>query len=735
MREAQPPSLTDAPSASTTLATPPERGTQDGRAKSAEGNQRTRSKSRRSTYREGVESRDAAGDVTDKAGAKPVEGRQRDQPYSRYATNDVDYEKKYPPDPYGEELSEKARVWSVYNEEAQMADAEMVRGMNGTLDVLLVFAGLFSAVVTTFVAQSSQSLATDYAQITASLMYEFIRMQRAIANGTPAGDVPVSQLSFGSKTSGNTDVWVNGLWFTSLAFSLLTALISVLAKQWIQNFNSMTTDTPRDRALLRQYRLQSFKRWNVPFIVAFLHNLLILALFLFFAGLAVYVAPLNRAIFWAIVGFSAIGFLAYVLTSVLPIIAVHCAYKTPISDYILAFCYLLPYIYHSMGYLVRWLYLGLRVIFVAKDSESYWQLCLRRVMLVRIPYRTITLKQREMSDVERHRDSLTPESLFWLGFSSSGVSAAHIAAQAASAIPLNYKQPFQWRSQMLDLGRDVLETLARECAASKELVTQTAHLSERLGRAALHDSSLHSFKQDLQLWDDLYTCRDQIMSPQLDALLCIVVLRRWYTSFSEASTMKSSEGALSTADISILLPPTSDVELHPNVWSELISWAQWTAHQVLPSAPESFQDPAATRRFVSSLHSLMSTMWIAMDRQTPLVHGKPPRSLSSFDNTALSFDEYYRAWCAELEEKEVAYEKELFEKRMDGLQQYLDTWPIGKPSAEATSVLPAIRDSADSKTAQPTAPSSTNEPAAPSSAECPPDERLSPSFKNADNRA
>ena len=97
----------------------------------------------------------------------------------------------------------------------------------------LTQAGLFSAVVTTFVAQSSQALNPDYAQITASLVYELVLMQRADRAGT-SGEVPASSLNLASHTSQTTDLWVNGLWLVSLMTALLTALVSVLAKQWIQ---------------------------------------------------------------------------------------------------------------------------------------------------------------------------------------------------------------------------------------------------------------------------------------------------------------------------------------------------------------------------------------------------------------------------------------------------------------------------------------------------------------------
>ena len=87
--------------------------------------------------------------------------------------------------------------------------------------------------MTTFVAQSSQALTPDYAQITASLVYELVLMQRAAASGN-TGQVPESPLSLDSRTHQTSDIWVNKLWLVSLMFSLLTALVSVLAKQWIQ---------------------------------------------------------------------------------------------------------------------------------------------------------------------------------------------------------------------------------------------------------------------------------------------------------------------------------------------------------------------------------------------------------------------------------------------------------------------------------------------------------------------
>ncbi len=129
-----------------------------------------------------------------------------------------------------------ARVWRTYLEECAAFDIEMVEGWRDGLDVLLVFvststnkkskffslinkqAGLFSAVVTTFVAQTSQNLQADYGQVTASLIFELIDVQRAAANGSLVNDVPRSGLTpFSNFHPTTSDSLVNGLWFTSLS--------------------------------------------------------------------------------------------------------------------------------------------------------------------------------------------------------------------------------------------------------------------------------------------------------------------------------------------------------------------------------------------------------------------------------------------------------------------------------------------------------------------------------------
>ncbi|KAF9024482.1 hypothetical protein BDZ89DRAFT_1162207, partial [Hymenopellis radicata] len=69
-----------------------------------------------------------------------------------------DYEQKFAEDEKFKEMGPMVRVWKTFLEEYSKFDSDMVEDWRDALDVLLVFAGLFSAVVSTFVAQSSQTL-------------------------------------------------------------------------------------------------------------------------------------------------------------------------------------------------------------------------------------------------------------------------------------------------------------------------------------------------------------------------------------------------------------------------------------------------------------------------------------------------------------------------------------------------------------------------------------------------
>ncbi|KAK0474811.1 hypothetical protein IW261DRAFT_1341270, partial [Armillaria novae-zelandiae] len=204
-----------------------------------------------------------------------------------------DYKQKYPEDAPYEEAAPAARVWKTYEDESGRHHVKIVQESRDNLNVLLVFAGLFSAVVTTFVAQTSQGLQPDYAAMSASLLYESVLVQRAIANGSPVNTIAPSPLNPTiAFVPATTDVWVNGLWFTSLFLSLTTALIAVLVNQWLHHHLALPSGTPRDRSFTRQFRYAGFQKWRVQVIIGLLPVLMHLALAIFLSGLVIFLHPL-----------------------------------------------------------------------------------------------------------------------------------------------------------------------------------------------------------------------------------------------------------------------------------------------------------------------------------------------------------------------------------------------------------------------------------------------------------
>ncbi|KAJ3871154.1 hypothetical protein F5051DRAFT_300232, partial [Lentinula edodes] len=203
-----------------------------------------------------------------------------------------DYLKKYAPDALGEEMKDNARVFKVYLDEADSFDDDMLRGFRETIDSLLVFAALFSGVVTSFVIATISALQPDYSQITAVLLVEQAQILRAAGNTTAISAIPKSTVDLQNVSVATNDLWINGLFLASLSLALATALLSVLVKQWLQAYSSTPAENAQQKALLRQFKYAGLVNWKVPEIVGILPLILHTSLALFLIGLSLYISEL-----------------------------------------------------------------------------------------------------------------------------------------------------------------------------------------------------------------------------------------------------------------------------------------------------------------------------------------------------------------------------------------------------------------------------------------------------------
>lgn len=263
----------------------------------------------------------------------------------------TDYETLYPNEAEKEDTGDDARVWRVCNQESSNFDYELVNRWLSILDSLFIFvsqvlvvkcpylhthyqAALFSAVVASFLVQTTQSLHKDNTAISASLLTELVLIQRAIATSSNV-TIPHSTLTFNSTfTSTSQDVWLNSLWFTSLALTLVIALVAGFVKQWLLSYLANNVGTsPKIRALTRQYRYRGVVEWGVPSIIESLPVLMNIAIFLFFIGLILYTRELSgtKGITGTLLVITLVSFTAYVLSSLLPVWIPQCPYKTSLT--------------------------------------------------------------------------------------------------------------------------------------------------------------------------------------------------------------------------------------------------------------------------------------------------------------------------------------------------------------------------------------------------------------------
>ncbi|KAF8594032.1 hypothetical protein BDV93DRAFT_399525, partial [Ceratobasidium sp. AG-I] len=116
--------------------------------------------------------------------------------------------------------------WKLYVSEAQNYDGELVERQHRNIDVMLVFAALFSAILTSFLLDSKSMMQQDPSDITNVLL-------KVIAQRLENPNSPFKPVEIPVFEPTDTARWINGLWFTSLGLSLAAALLAMLAKEWL----------------------------------------------------------------------------------------------------------------------------------------------------------------------------------------------------------------------------------------------------------------------------------------------------------------------------------------------------------------------------------------------------------------------------------------------------------------------------------------------------------------------
>ncbi|KAI0338518.1 hypothetical protein BDW22DRAFT_702260 [Trametopsis cervina] len=227
---------------------------------------------------------------------------------------------------------EPIKGWPGLQSDVEGFDKQEIEGHKDDIDTLLVFTGLFSAVLAAFVLIAYTLLEPDAAGATLSVVTQMSTQGASyhvegdfINSTTPATPPPPFEPTYNA-------IVVNDLWTASLIISLATASFAILVKQWLRQYIKYTTSFPQGRMRVRHFRREGLERWYVLEIAAFLPFLLQVSLALFFVGLCYFTADVHPSVRNTTLPLVCGWAFLFIAATIFPIFSAQCPYKTPALD-------------------------------------------------------------------------------------------------------------------------------------------------------------------------------------------------------------------------------------------------------------------------------------------------------------------------------------------------------------------------------------------------------------------
>ncbi|KAJ7573050.1 hypothetical protein C8J56DRAFT_873875 [Mycena floridula] len=223
-----------------------------------------------------------------------------------------------------------------YVREAKIYDEGMVARWKVLMDGLLLFAALFSAVVTAFIIEGYKTLSPDPSAMTVVLLYHISQQLSTITNTTEL-NISLPDLN----SSATLAIITNVFWFLSLALSLTCALTATLIEQWASDYVRAIErrEAPEIKARIRGYLFEGVENSNVAAIVEGTPLLLHASLFSFFIGLIFFLHPISNIITCLSAGILGVFGIAYLSATIAPLIDTASPIRTPLTTLVLQFSF------------------------------------------------------------------------------------------------------------------------------------------------------------------------------------------------------------------------------------------------------------------------------------------------------------------------------------------------------------------------------------------------------------
>ncbi|KAJ3500133.1 hypothetical protein NLJ89_g9926 [Agrocybe chaxingu] len=205
--------------------------------------------------------------------------------------------------------------WGDLLKPLQENDAAQCKIWEGEVHNVLIFASLFSAVVTTFIIESYKDLRPDPNETTVILLTRIVARLDNVTNGSASPLISDEAIPFSPSS-----VAVNVFWILSLVVSLTTMLIGIVASQWLREHQHLPAHFSAEETFgLLSMRTKMVEKWGMGTFFSSLPVLLEVALVLFFLGLAEFLRSLgvNQVTIPVIVVIS-LAFLFLLVTTAIP---------------------------------------------------------------------------------------------------------------------------------------------------------------------------------------------------------------------------------------------------------------------------------------------------------------------------------------------------------------------------------------------------------------------------------
>ncbi|KAJ3553535.1 hypothetical protein NM688_g3554 [Phlebia brevispora] len=223
----------------------------------------------------------------------------------------------------------QADPWVTIDKTVRGLDEEKVHDCKEDMDTLLVFAGLYSAVLTSFLMQSYQNLLENPQQTSVELLRQISAQTGSytLSNGYLNSTAPPASPS-ALFQAGTLDVRVNVCWFASLILSLSTASFGMLVKQWLREYLAINRTVTQERMRIRHFRARGLEEWKLFDIAAALPVVLQLSLALFFIGLCWFTAEIHPSLRTTSLLLVCAWAALFGFTFLAPLVSARCPYKT-----------------------------------------------------------------------------------------------------------------------------------------------------------------------------------------------------------------------------------------------------------------------------------------------------------------------------------------------------------------------------------------------------------------------